>query len=187
MFRFLVNVSIFFQSWSWRFLHSTTSRHQSSRQVPKFSQFSYRFPCNAIIFPLPSIYLPGSYSHTASVTPPRAAYPVFTRVTVQFRFDNYSVHMFGAIGTNELRRTWIFDPDSRAAWRDITWRQHLYTHYLIWDNHLCTYHTFSSHHNTSILAVHTHTLDFYKAFDSVRHSALASKLAILHLPACVHN
>ena len=47
------------------------------------------------------------------------------------------------------------------------------------------------HHITSILAEHTHVhiiaLDFSKAFDSVRHSALASKLAPLPLPDCIHN
>ena len=47
------------------------------------------------------------------------------------------------------------------------------------------------HHITSILAVHTHVhviaLDFSKAFDSVRHSSLASKLASLPLPDCIYN
>ena len=47
------------------------------------------------------------------------------------------------------------------------------------------------HHISNALATHTHvhviSLDFSKAFDSVRHSALADKLAPLPLPDCVYN
>jgi hypothetical protein len=47
------------------------------------------------------------------------------------------------------------------------------------------------HHVTNILNTHTHvhiiSLDFSKAFDSVRHSSLASKLAKLPLPDCIYN
>ena len=35
--------------------------------------------------------------------------------------------------------------------------------------------------------MHVIALDFSKAFDSVCHSALASKLAPLPLPDCIHN
>ena len=47
------------------------------------------------------------------------------------------------------------------------------------------------HHITNMLNTHTHvhviSLDFSKAFDSVRHSSLANKLAKLPLPDCIYN
>ena len=46
-------------------------------------------------------------------------------------------------------------------------------------------------HISNTLVTHTHvhviSLDFSKAFDSVRHSALADKLAPLPLPDCIYN
>ena len=41
--------------------------------------------------------------------------------------------------------------------------------------------------NVSITHVHVISLDFSKAFDTARHSSLASKLATLPLPNCIYN
>jgi hypothetical protein len=47
------------------------------------------------------------------------------------------------------------------------------------------------HHISDMLSIHTHvhviSLDFSKAFDTARHSSLASKLATLPLPDCIYN
>ena len=47
------------------------------------------------------------------------------------------------------------------------------------------------HHISDTLSIHTHvhviSLDFSKAFDTARHSSLASKLATLPLPDCIYN